>query len=215
MGGPDGGEGGRGGDVTVRADSNLATLLDYTYRDAWVAERGEHGSGSNKTGASGESIVTAGSARHGGPGCGHRRIARRGAAERRRAGRGEGRSRRQGQRLLRHGHAPVRRASGSPARRARSAGWNSSSSSSPTSDSWDSPTPASRTLLSVISAARPKIADYPFTTLAPNLGVVPMSDHRIVRGGRHPRHHRGRARRARDSDCSSCVTSSARASSRS
>src|SRR5689334_23658362 len=57
MGGPDGGDGGRGGDVRVRADSNLSTLLDYTYRDRWEAEAGNHGSGSNKTGASGKDIV--------------------------------------------------------------------------------------------------------------------------------------------------------------
>ena len=57
MGGPDGGEGGRGGDIIVRGDRNLATLLDYTYRDSWEAERGEHGMGANKTGKSGESIV--------------------------------------------------------------------------------------------------------------------------------------------------------------
>jgi GTP-binding protein len=40
MGGPDGGDGGRGGDVVVRGDANLSTLLDYTYRDFWGAERG-------------------------------------------------------------------------------------------------------------------------------------------------------------------------------
>jgi GTP-binding protein len=42
LGGPDGGDGGRGGDVYVRGDFNLATLLDYTYRDKWAAERGDH-----------------------------------------------------------------------------------------------------------------------------------------------------------------------------
>src|ERR671939_1407021 len=56
-GGPDGGDGGRGGDVLVRADDNLSTLLDYTYRDSWRAESGEHGSGANKTGRSGQSVV--------------------------------------------------------------------------------------------------------------------------------------------------------------
>src|SRR5258706_2307368 len=57
MGGPDGGDGGKGGDVILRGDSNLATLLDYTYRDRWEAESGDHGSGSNKTGKSGEDII--------------------------------------------------------------------------------------------------------------------------------------------------------------
>jgi GTP-binding protein len=57
MGGPDGGEGGHGGNVIVRGDSNLNTLLDYTYRDSWTAERGEHGMGSNKTGRSGADVV--------------------------------------------------------------------------------------------------------------------------------------------------------------
>ena len=57
MGGPDGGEGGKGGDVTIRGDNNLATLLDYTYRDKWVAERGDHGKGQNMTGRGGESVL--------------------------------------------------------------------------------------------------------------------------------------------------------------
>src|SRR5207244_1359192 len=57
MGGPDGGEGGRGGDVIVVGDNNLSTLLDYTYRDSWVAPSGDHGSGSNKTGRSGGDVT--------------------------------------------------------------------------------------------------------------------------------------------------------------
>src|SRR3954470_4763081 len=57
MGGPDGGDGGRGGDVVVRGDSNLATLLDYTYRDSWNARSGTHGSGANKSGPSGDDVV--------------------------------------------------------------------------------------------------------------------------------------------------------------
>src|SRR6185503_5781368 len=57
MGGPDGGEGGSGGDVIVRGDANLVTLLDYTYRDSWKAENGDHGSGANKAGSSGDDVV--------------------------------------------------------------------------------------------------------------------------------------------------------------
>src|SRR5512138_2230241 len=57
MGGPDGGDGGRGGDIIIVGDSNLSTLLDYTYRDSWSAEDGEHGSGSNRTGRSGSDVV--------------------------------------------------------------------------------------------------------------------------------------------------------------
>src|SRR5258708_19969764 len=57
LGGPDGGDGGRGGNVIVRGDDNLATLLDYTYRDSWAAESGDHGSGVNRSGRSGADIV--------------------------------------------------------------------------------------------------------------------------------------------------------------
>src|SRR3954467_7875310 len=57
LGGPDGGDGGRGGNIIVRGDDNLATLLDYTYRDSWVAEEGDHGGGSNRSGKSGADLI--------------------------------------------------------------------------------------------------------------------------------------------------------------
>src|SRR6188768_2454662 len=57
LGGPDGGDGGRGGDIIVVGDTNLATLLDYTYRDSWVAPTGDHGSGSNRSGRSGDDVI--------------------------------------------------------------------------------------------------------------------------------------------------------------
>ena len=56
-GGPDGGDGGRGGNVIAIGDTNINTLLDYRYKRLIKAENGKGGSGANKTGASGESVI--------------------------------------------------------------------------------------------------------------------------------------------------------------
>ena len=56
-GGPSGGDGGTGGDVVLRADPDLDTLLDYSYREHYRAGRGRHGEGGRRTGAEGEDLV--------------------------------------------------------------------------------------------------------------------------------------------------------------
>ncbi|MBL4935204.1 GTPase ObgE [Clostridium sp. YIM B02515] len=56
LGGPDGGDGGKGGDIVLVADPNMTTLLDFTYKRKYAAERGTNGSGSNCYGKNGESL---------------------------------------------------------------------------------------------------------------------------------------------------------------
>ena len=57
FGGPDGGDGGKGGSVILRAEQNLNTLIDYRYQQHHKAQRGENGSGQNRTGRSGEDLI--------------------------------------------------------------------------------------------------------------------------------------------------------------
>ena len=57
LGGPAGGDGGRGGHVILRADAQLATLLDYRYQERYRAERGQHGQGKNRTGKDGADLI--------------------------------------------------------------------------------------------------------------------------------------------------------------
>ena len=177
LGGPDGGDGGKGGDVIVRADSNLSTLLDYTYRDSWSAESGKHGSGSNKTGASGADVVLpvppgtivrdADSNEIIGEGLesGDEFVVAHGG----RGGKGNSwfaTSVHRSPREWQPGEDGEKRTLELELKLIADVGLVGQ------------PNAGKSTLLSVISAARPKIADYPFTTLAPNLGVVQLSDHR-------------------------------------
>jgi GTP-binding protein len=177
QGGPDGGDGGRGGDVVIRGDSNLATLLDYTYRDQWAAERGEHGMGSNKTGRSGASVVLpvppGTVVRDQGTGellgevlaAGDELVVARGG----RGGKGNAffaTATHQAPREWQPGEEGESRTLELELKLIADVGLVGA------------PNAGKSTLLSIISAARPKIADYPFTTLSPNLGVVQLSDHR-------------------------------------
>ena len=176
-GGPDGGDGGHGGHVFIRGDANLATLLDYRYRTIWKAERGEHGKGKTKTGASAEDIympvppgtivrdVATGEVLaeilHDGD---VYRVARGG-----RGGRGNARfttPTHQAPREWEPGEEGQERDIELVLKLIADVGLVGE------------PNAGKSTLLSVLSAARPKIADYPFTTLEPNLGVVQLSGSR-------------------------------------
>ncbi|MCH2470730.1 MAG: GTPase ObgE [Gemmatimonadetes bacterium] len=176
-GGPAGGDGGKGGDILLEADAQLATLLDFSYRRIYTAERGMHGAGKSMTGRSGDdlvlkvppgtvaydadsderlgellepgqSIVVALGGR-GGRGNTHFKTATQQAPRRWEPG-GEGEQRRVRLELKLIADVGL----------------------------VGEPNAGKSTFLAAVTAARPKVADYPFTTLSPNLGVVQLSDFR-------------------------------------
>ncbi|MBL8293990.1 MAG: GTPase ObgE [Bryobacterales bacterium] len=174
-GGPSGGDGGRGGDVTLVANQHYNTLLHFRYNPEHRAERGRHGEGSQRTGKEGASVelpvpvgtvvydLETGALIHDFTQHGERFVVAKGG----RGGRGN-------MNFAKPWHqAPTEHEPGFPGEE-RSFRLELKLLADVGLVGY--PNAGKSTLIARISAARPKIADYPFTTLEPNLGVVSADD---------------------------------------
>ena len=175
-GGPDGGDGGRGGHVIFKVDTNLHTLQDIRYRRRYKAENGHPGRGSNKTGKNGKDVVIlvpAGSV-----------IRKKGSKDiiidltvngqnyiicnGGQGGKGNARFKTSTKQAPRKAQPGVEGESGI---------FEIELKVLADVGLVGLPNAGKSTLLSSISSARPKVADYPFTTLKPNLGIVKYGEY--------------------------------------
>ena len=178
-GGPDGGDGGRGGDVVFEASERMHTLMDFRYKRKFTAENGEDGAGNRKSGRSGEPVVILVP-----PGTvvrekstgrllldlfqpGERKVLVRGG----KGGFGN-----------QHFATPTRQAPqfARPGEKRDVIELTLELKSIADVGLVGFPNVGKSTILSVVTAARPKIANYHFTTLQPNLGIVKQDDYSFV-----------------------------------